>query len=309
MAKATEKAIGTYGASNTLVSPERAEELRKRLKAKLSGQLSAGIDPEILAIGTELTVFHMEAGARKFVDVAKRVGRIPTEVHSDSLSLKFRARNPPKAIRAKCLDCRCGNAMDPLEQTVDAEESAMTPEKMIKDLSSEAKEKAEDMLLDKMGRMIRRIHELPLVLGDDEEIKKLIREAEEKGDLEADGILCGVAGNYLSRCEHMPPALKDYIVQKLFRDFGFPGRRNRGKQTNWTRNYFIVSALERLRRAGIPPTQNEATRHKETDSKSGCEIVADLLNEAGINIQERGVEKVWNVHRRTILRGAPPDPA
>lgn len=59
-----------YGASNKLVSQDRAAELRQRLKAKFS-QLNSGIDPEILAIGTELAVFHIEAGVRKFADFAK----------------------------------------------------------------------------------------------------------------------------------------------------------------------------------------------------------------------------------------------
>lgn len=59
-----------YGASNKLVSKDRAAELRERLKAKFA-QLNSGIDPEILAIGTELAVFHIEASARKFSDFAK----------------------------------------------------------------------------------------------------------------------------------------------------------------------------------------------------------------------------------------------
>lgn len=59
-----------YGANNKLVSQDRAAELRKKLKAKFS-QLSSGIDPEILAIGTELAVFHIEASARKFAAFAK----------------------------------------------------------------------------------------------------------------------------------------------------------------------------------------------------------------------------------------------
>lgn len=62
-----------YGASNKLVSKDRAEELRARLRNKLKNQVSAGIDPEILSIGTELAVFHIEAGARKFVDLAKAI--------------------------------------------------------------------------------------------------------------------------------------------------------------------------------------------------------------------------------------------
>lgn len=57
---------------NTLVTDARAEELRKRLKAKLS-QLNSGIDPEILAIGTELAVYHVERGARTFAAFARRI--------------------------------------------------------------------------------------------------------------------------------------------------------------------------------------------------------------------------------------------
>lgn len=59
-----------YGANNKLVSQDRAAELRQRLKAKFS-QLNSGLDPEILAIGTELAVFHLEAGVRKFADFAR----------------------------------------------------------------------------------------------------------------------------------------------------------------------------------------------------------------------------------------------
>jgi N12 class adenine-specific DNA methylase len=55
-----------YGATNKLVTADRAAELRDRLKAKLRDQLNSGIDPEILAIGAELAVFHIEAGARRF---------------------------------------------------------------------------------------------------------------------------------------------------------------------------------------------------------------------------------------------------
>lgn len=65
-----EKKPAEYGANNKLVSQDRAAELRQRLKAKFS-QLNSGIDPEILAIGTELAVFHIEAGVRKFADFAK----------------------------------------------------------------------------------------------------------------------------------------------------------------------------------------------------------------------------------------------
>lgn len=56
---------------NKLVSEERYEELKKRMRAKLGSQMNMGIDPEILAIGTEMAVYHIEKGLRKFSDYSK----------------------------------------------------------------------------------------------------------------------------------------------------------------------------------------------------------------------------------------------
>ena len=57
--------------SNRLVTDERYTELKKRMQQKLRGQMNMGIDPEILAIGTEMAVYHIEKGARKFAEYAK----------------------------------------------------------------------------------------------------------------------------------------------------------------------------------------------------------------------------------------------
>ena len=45
-------------------------------------------------------------------DGAELVGRRPDEVAPDDLALNFRAKNPLRAIRAKCLDCCCGSASE-----------------------------------------------------------------------------------------------------------------------------------------------------------------------------------------------------
>ena len=55
---------------NRLVTDERYAELRERMRKKLLGQMNMGIDPEILAIGTEMSVYHLEKGARKFAEYA-----------------------------------------------------------------------------------------------------------------------------------------------------------------------------------------------------------------------------------------------
>ena len=56
---------------NRLVTDERYAELRERMRKKLGGQMNMGVDPEILAIGTEMAVYHIEKGLRKFSDYSK----------------------------------------------------------------------------------------------------------------------------------------------------------------------------------------------------------------------------------------------
>ena len=58
---------------NKIVTDERYEQLKARMRKKL-GQLNVsiiGIDPEMLAIGTEMAVYHIEKGARQFIPYAK----------------------------------------------------------------------------------------------------------------------------------------------------------------------------------------------------------------------------------------------
>ena len=55
---------------NRLVTDERYAELRERMRKKLLGQMNMGIDPETLAIGTEMAVYHIEKGTRKFAEYA-----------------------------------------------------------------------------------------------------------------------------------------------------------------------------------------------------------------------------------------------
>ena len=71
--KSKKKAKSDYGSKNKGVSRDRYEKLKERMRKKLGGQMNMGVDPEILAIGTEMAAYHIEAGARKFADFAKRM--------------------------------------------------------------------------------------------------------------------------------------------------------------------------------------------------------------------------------------------
>lgn len=64
-----EKKPKSNPSGNKLVTDERYAELRERLRKKLNN-LNVGIDPEILSIGIEMAVYHLEKGSRKFADYA-----------------------------------------------------------------------------------------------------------------------------------------------------------------------------------------------------------------------------------------------
>ena len=81
-----------FGASNTLVTLDMRDKIKARMKAKL-GRLNTGIDPELLADGIQLGVFHLEAGVRSFVDFAKAVA---ADLDTPVSSLKPLA-SPPRA--------------------------------------------------------------------------------------------------------------------------------------------------------------------------------------------------------------------
>ncbi len=61
-----------YGSENKLVTKDRYEEIKKRLREK-GGQLRVGIDPEMVQLGIEAAVYHIEAGTRKFADYARKL--------------------------------------------------------------------------------------------------------------------------------------------------------------------------------------------------------------------------------------------
>jgi hypothetical protein len=123
----------------------------------------------------------------------------------------------------------------------------------------------------------------------DENAGQELIERAKAGDADAEGSLCGCAAGYLLSGEPMHPDLQRYIGGVLVKKLVTLEKRRKGRPTNWPRNFFILHAVHRLRRVGINPTRNEATRNK----KCGCQIVAELLNGVGIDIDEPGVADVW----------------
>lgn len=85
---------------NRIVSSARYEELKKRMREKLN-QLNAGIDPEIIAIGAEMAVYHIERGAVKFADYASSMIKDMGDMIRPYLkSFYSSARYMPQAIES-----------------------------------------------------------------------------------------------------------------------------------------------------------------------------------------------------------------
>ena len=144
-----------YGASNALVSRDRYEELKKRMRMKLGGQMNMGIDPEILAIGTEMAAFHIEAGARKFSDYAKKMiedlgdairpylksfyngARELPEVEAAGYSVDMTPYEDVRAFDVANFDKAVPDAMATADEVVKEQEAAKQAEEAINKLTEE----------------------------------------------------------------------------------------------------------------------------------------------------------------------------
>jgi N12 class adenine-specific DNA methylase len=87
---------------NTLVTDDEYETLKKRMRMKLRGQLNMGIDPEILEIGIQMAVYHIERGARKFTEYAKgMISDMGDDIRPYLKSFYNGVRDLPEVIEAE----------------------------------------------------------------------------------------------------------------------------------------------------------------------------------------------------------------
>ena len=84
-----------------LVSDERMQELKARMKKKLRGQLNAGVDPEVLAIGLELAVGYIDRGLSKFSRFAETlINDLGVEVRPYIKAFYNGARDMPELVES-----------------------------------------------------------------------------------------------------------------------------------------------------------------------------------------------------------------
>lgn len=84
-----------------LVSDKRMQELKARMKKKLRGQLNAGVDPEVLAIGLELAVGYIDRGLSKFSRFAETlINDLGEEVRPYIKAFYNGARDMPELVES-----------------------------------------------------------------------------------------------------------------------------------------------------------------------------------------------------------------
>lgn len=119
--KATAKKAKTEQPQKRLVSDERYAELRERMRKKL-GQLNVGIDPEIIGIGAEMAVYHLENGAIKFADYARNmIADLGDAIRPFLKSLYSAARDYPGVEGTEL-----GNNMTPYDEVRNIDVNSIT---------------------------------------------------------------------------------------------------------------------------------------------------------------------------------------
>ena len=132
---------------NKLVTDEQYEELKKRMRMKLRGQMNMGIDPEILAIGIQMAVYHIEKGATKFTDYAKgMIGDMGDAIRPYLKAFYNGVRDMPEAIEAHLVE-----NMSPYEEVAGIDVANF--DKPSKDILAQAGQVAAETEVEKQAKV------------------------------------------------------------------------------------------------------------------------------------------------------------
>lgn len=97
----------------------------------------------------------------------------------------------------------------------------------------------------------------------------------------------------------LSPDVRKFLLSLLLAADRRPERKGKRRRKNAVRDQYLVLMIEQIEKRGIKATRNDAS-HKPC----GCSIVAQVLGELGVNLDERGVEDVWRQrdrHRPDVL--------
>jgi hypothetical protein len=122
-------------------------------------------------------------------------------------------------------------------------------------------------------------------------------------------VFCDYAEALMARGETLPHWLVEFLVWGT-RD-GAKARREGCRRSsrgydNVERDQVIAHTVRYIVDVtGLRPTRSQALRDKG-GNESGCSIVARALGLVGVNLSEKGVEKVWSERKETTASGLAP---
>lgn len=307
---------------NKLVTDERYEELKKRMRAKLGGQMNLGVDPEILAIGTEMAVYHIEKGARKFADYAKNmIDDMGDAIRPYLKSFYNGARDLPEVQQlgwdkdmtsydevSKFDIANLGKEeVNPIETA-----QIVTKEKEVEEQADTAKKKIKK---ERNKNIKNESKDLPLSINDlftfknsDNEQgntrtdKGLGTEArEETGRSERRGNYRGVHGDNVpdkvgSRSVSGTDSVKQLVVRNT-NNFRFPENRGieipTGEIAKLKANIEAIKTLKEIEKSGVPATPEQQSKMAKYVGWGG---LAEALNESKYNFRNNRyyADKNWN---------------
>lgn len=307
---------------NKLVTDERYEELKKRMRAKLGGQMNLGVDPEILAIGTEMAVYHIEKGARKFADYAKNmIDDMGDAIRPYLKSFYNGARDLPEVQQlgwdkdmtsydevSKFDIANLGKEeVNPIETA-----QIVTKEKEVEEQADTAKKKIKK---ERNKNIKNESKDLPLSINDLFTFKNIDNEQgntrtdkglgtearEETGRSERRGNDRGVHGDNVpdkvgSRSVSGTDSVKQPVVRNT-NNFRFPENRGieipSGEIAKLKANIEAIKTLKEIEKSGVPATPEQQSKMAKYVGWGG---LAEALNESKYNFRNNRyyADKNWN---------------
>jgi hypothetical protein len=270
----------------------RGAELQKKLRRKLGGQATAGIDPEILTAGIELTSLYVKAGTRKFAAYAKAmINDLGEKVRPYLKSWYLGARNWPgnEEYRSDM------NSEQQLDEMADDIVAAIAPESQAAeaetktdsetlelesytedDVKRERAEAAEKARKEAQQKKIREMQRARIVdntkgiqgnlLGEDQNLFDVAANNQSKANANASAAARQVPGVIEDFGEKIGGARKDTAGGRQVRR---KGQTDEDKPTGWRARYVVQQIQNETRR-------NRATGEMEDSPRNGKWVLLDL---------------------------------
>ena len=127
---------------------------------------------------------------------------------------------------------------------------------------------------------------------DQEKLQSLVRKAFWQGDAAAEAVVLEIAAQHIEQYWPLPLFLRDFVSWRLREIKDLAVKRSRRASRNFLRDFIIVNRITKVVSLGFHATRNEAS-----EREFACAIVARAIREAGLDLSEAAVVKIWSRRR------------